>query len=390
MSRTILHVDLDAFYASVEVLDNPALAGKPVLVGGTGPRGVVAAASYEARRFGVHSAMPMGRARRLCPQAIVLPPRFDVYHARSAQVHGIFAAFTPVIEPIALDEAFLDVTGAARLFGDGREIGAAIRARVRAETGLTASVGVAPNKLLAKLASDDAKPDGMLVVEPGTELAFLHSHPVRRLWGVGPATLARLDRFGVETIGDLAALPEASLVEALGKAHGAQLHALAQGRDERPVEADRETKSIGQEETFPRDVADREVLRREVRRMAERVGSRLREHDLAGRTVTLKVRFPDFRTITRSATLPEAFDVTAQITDLALGLLDKVDVAGGVRLLGVTVSNLIQGAVQQGSLFGDGSGPVPPVQSAIDAVRAKFGDDAVGYRPEKDRPSDSS
>jgi DNA polymerase IV len=192
VSRTILHVDLDAFYASVEVLDNPALRGKPVLVGGTGPRGVVAAASYEARRFGCHSAMPMGRARRLCPQAIVLPPRFDVYGAKSRAVHEIFAAFTPLIEPIALDEAFLDTSGGSRLLGTGAEIGAAIRARIRAEIGLTASVGVAPNKLLAKLASDDAKPDGMLVVEPGTELAFLHPHPVSRLWGVGPATLGRL------------------------------------------------------------------------------------------------------------------------------------------------------------------------------------------------------
>jgi DNA polymerase-4 len=396
VSRTILHVDLDAFYASVEVLDNPALAGQPVLVGGTGPRGVVAAASYEARRFGVHSAMPMARARRLCPRAVVLPPRFDVYHARSAEVHAIFATFTPLIEPIALDEAFLDVTGAGRLLGDGQEIGAAIRARIRAEIGLTASVGVAPNKLLAKLASDDAKPDGMLVVEPGTELAFLHPHPVKRLWGVGPATLARLERFGVETIGDLAALPEASLVDTLGKAHGAQLHALAQGRDDRPVEADRETKSIGQEETFPRDVSDRAALEQEVRRMAERVGSRLREHHLAGRTVTLKVRFPDFRTITRSATLPEAFDVTAQITELALGLFEKVDVAGGIRLLGVTVSNLAQGAAQQGSLFGDGPDPGASrgVESAVDAVRARFGDEALGsaalIRPPGDRPSDSS
>jgi len=402
VSRTILHVDLDAFYASVEVLENPELRGRPVLVGGTGPRGVVAAASYEARRFGIHSAMPMGRARRLCPQAVVLPPRFELYGAKSRQVHGIFAAFTPLIEPIALDEAFLDVTGAVvggsrrpyrgdtprppgPLFGTGPEIGAAIRARVRAETGLTASVGVATSKLLAKLASDDAKPDGMLVVDRGTELEYLHPHPVGRLWGVGPATLARLARFGVETIGDLAALPEASLVDALGRAHGQLLHALAHGRDDRPVEADRETKSIGQEETFPRDVTDREALRREVRRMAERVGSRLREHGLAGRTVTLKVRFPDFRTITRSATLPEAFDATAEIAGLALGLLEKVDTAAGVRLLGVTVSNLAQGAAQQGTLFGEaparppaGDRPPPGVQAAVDAVRARFGDAAVG------------
>ncbi len=390
MSRTILHVDLDAFYASVEVLENPALAGKPVLVGGTGPRGVVAAASYEARRFGCHSAMPMGRARRLCPQAVVLPPRFDLYAAKSRAVHEIFAAFTPVIEPIALDEAFLDGTNSLRLFGTGADIGAAIRARVRAETGLTASVGVAPNKLLAKLASDDAKPDGMLVVEPGGELAFLHPHPVGRLWGVGPATLARLERFGVETIGDLATIPEASLVDTLGRAHGHQLHELACGRDERPVEPDRETKSIGQEETFPRDVADREALGREVRRMAERVGTRLRDHGIAGRTVTLKVRFPDFRTITRSATLPEPFAVSSEIARQALALLDKVDTSGGVRLLGVSVSNLTAGAAHQTSLFGeekalDDGGAI---QSVVDAVRQRFGPDALGSAATLEPPSD--
>jgi DNA polymerase IV len=384
--RIILHVDLDAFYASVEVLENPALAGKPVLVGGTGPRGVVAAASYEARRFGVHSAMPMGRARRLCPQAIILPPRFELYGAKSRAIHEIFRSFTPIIEPIALDEAFLDATGATGLFGSGADIGAAVRARVRSETGLTASVGVACNKLLAKLASDDAKPDGMLVVEPGTELAFLHSHPVRRLWGVGPATMARLERFGIETIGDLARLPEASLVDALGRAHGAQLHALAQGRDDRPLETDRETKSIGQEETFPRDVSDQEALRREVLRMAERVGSRLREHGLAGRTVTIKVRFPDFRTITRSTTAPEPFSGSAEMVRLALALLDKVDTSGGIRLLGVTMSNLATATALQESLFGDEglpAGDAPPrpgpkIQSAVDAVRARFGSDAVG------------
>jgi DNA polymerase-4 len=390
VSRTILHVDLDAFYASVEVRDNPALAGKPVLVGGTGPRGVVAAASYEARRFGVHSAMPMGQARRLCPQAIVLPPRFDVYAEKSRAVHEIFAAFTPLIEPIALDEAFLDVSGALRLLGTGAEIGAAIRARVQAETGLTASVGVAPNKLLAKLASDDAKPDGMLVVQPGGELAFLHPHPVGRLWGVGPATLARLERFGIETIGDLAALPEASLVDALGRAHGHQLHELACGRDDRPVEPDRETKSIGQEETFPRDVADKEALGRDVRRMAERVGARLREGGLAGRTVTLKVRFPDFRTITRSATLAEPFAVSAEIARLALALLDKVDTTGGVRLIGVSMSNLTAGAAQQASLFGEETAPelATPIQSVVDAVRARFGSDALGPAASVEPPSD--
>jgi DNA polymerase-4 len=401
VNRTILHVDLDAFYASVEVLENPALAGKPVLVGGTGPRGVVAAASYEARRFGCHSAMPMGRARRLCPQAIVLPPRFDLYAAKSRAVHQIFAAFTPVIEPIALDEAFLDVTNAVRAAsrrldrGDtprppGADIGAAIRARVRAETGLTASVGVAPNKLLAKLASDDAKPDGMLVVAPGGELAFLHPHPVGRLWGVGPATLARLQRFGVETIGDLAALPEASLVDALGRAHGHQLHELACGRDDRSVVPDRETKSIGQEETFPRDVSDREALDREVRRMAERVGTRLRDHGLTSRTVTLKVRFPDFRTITRSATLPEPFAASSGIALQAVALLDKIDITGGIRLLGVSVSNLTAGAAHQASLFGDDATKEDggAVQSVVDAVRQRFGPDSLGPAAALEPPSD--
>jgi DNA polymerase-4 len=389
------------------VLDNPGLRGKPVLVGGTGPRGVVAAASYEARRFGVHSAMPMGRARRLCPQAVVLPPRFDVYGAKSRAVHQIFATFTPLIEPIALDEAFLDVSGAVRaasrrldqgdtpcppghLLGSGAEIGAAIRARVRAETGLTASVGVASNKLLAKLASDDAKPDGILIVEPGKELAFLHPHPVGRLWGVGPATLARLERFGVETIADLAGIPEGTLIEALGRAHGHQLHELACGRDDRPVEPDRETKSIGQEETFPRDVADKEALGREVRRMAERVGTRLREHGLAGRTVTLKVRFPDFRTITRSATQPEPISVSAEIARQALGLLENVDTAGGIRLLGVTVSNLTAGATHQPSLFGEetASEAGGVMQSVVDAVRVRFGPDALGPAANLGPPSD--
>jgi DNA polymerase-4 len=230
-------------------------------------------------------------------------------------------------------------------------------------------------------------------VEPGTELGYLHPHPVARLWGVGPATLARLARFGVETIGDLAALPEATLVDALGRAHGTHLHALAEGRDDRPVEADRETKSIGQEETFPTDVADRERLRREALRMAERVGTRLREHGLAGRTVTLKVRFPDFRTITRSATLPEPFAVTAEIARLALGLLEKVDTTGGIRLLGVTVSNLVEGAARQESLFGDDGLPAAPaetqeLQTAVDAVRARFGPGALGPAALLEPPSD--
>ncbi|MDQ3945435.1 MAG: DNA polymerase IV [Actinomycetota bacterium] len=375
MNRSILHVDLDAFYASVEVLDNPGLAGRPVLVGGTGPRGVVAAASYEARRYGVHSAMPMARARRLCPEAVVLPPRFDAYQARSADVQAIFRTFTPLVEPIALDEAFLDVTGAGRLFGTGLEIGAAIRVRIRAETGLTASVGVATTKLVAKLASEAAKPDGMRMIDAGTELEFLHPLPLRRLWGVGPATEKRLARFGVITIGDLAAVPEESLVDALGRAHGHHLHELAWNRDQRPVEPDRETKSIGQEETFPRDIYDPDVLRAEARRLAERVGNRLREHGVAGRTVTIKVRYPDFRTITRSATAPEPTAAAADIARQAVELLARAELHRGVRLLGVSVHNLVAAPAHQLVLgetaVGEG------MQRAVDGVRARFGDASV-------------
>jgi DNA polymerase-4 len=305
-------------------------------------------------------------------------------------VHEIFREFTPLIEPIALDEAFLDVSGSARLFGTGAEIGAAIRARIQDTTGLVASVGVATTKLVAKLASEEAKPDGLLVVPPGTELAFLHPLPVERLWGVGPATLRRLARFGTRTVGDLAALPEATLVDALGQAAGHHLHELALGRDDRRVEPDREIKSIGQEETFPSDVGDREELRREVRRLAERVGSRLRSKGLASRTVTLKLRYPDFRTITRSATLPEPVDASAEIARLAVALLDRV-APGRVRLLGVSVRNLTPASAHQetlplggaaGAPSAGGPGPDPQgagqVQQAIDAVRARFGEDAVG------------
>ncbi len=379
--RTILHVDLDAFYASVEVLENPALAGKPVLVGGTGPRGVVCAASYEARRFGCHSAMPMARARRLCPQAVILPPRFDRYGEISREIHGVFHSITPLVEPVALDEAFLDVTGAKALFGSGTAIGTEIRKRIRQETGLTASVGVSTTKLIAKLASDSAKPDGLLVIPPGQELAFLHPLPVRRLWGVGPATFARLARFGVETVGDLAALPEATLVGALGKAAGHHLHEMSNNRDERPVEPDRELKSIGVEETFPKDVDDRDALRRELQRQAGRVGPRLRERQLAGRTVTIKVRYADFRTITRSVTVPDPVSADADIARLATALLDKVELGSGLRLLGVSVKGLGPPPASQSTLpFEDGPCPrkgVDEVQAAVDQVRARFGADAI-------------
>ena len=300
----ILHVDLDAFYASVEQLADPTLRGRPVVVGGLGSRGVVAAASYEARRFGIHSAMPMARARRACPDAAFISPRFDEYAKASRSIMAILRAVTPLVEPISLDEAFLDVRGARRLLGDGPTIARDLRVRIKDETGLVASVGVATTKMLAKIASDLAKPDGLLVVEPGTELEVLHPLPVGRLWGVGPATRKRLDRYGVTTIGDLAALSEETLVSTLGRAHGEHLHALAWNVDDRPVEPERVAKSIGHEETFPQDVRHRATLEHEIVRLSDRVASRLRAAQRVARTVQLKLRYHDFRTITRRRRSP--------------------------------------------------------------------------------------
>ena len=383
---SILHVDLDAFYASVEQLADPALRGRPVVVGGLGARGVVAAASYEARRFGIHSAMPMARARRACPDAAFLAPRFDAYGDASRAVMEILRSYTPLVEPLALDEAFLDVNGARRLHGEPPAIAADIRARVQAETGLVASVGVADTKLLAKIASDVAKPDGLLVVEAGGELAFLHPLPVERLWGVGPATRRRLDRFGVRTIGDLAAVPEASLVAALGRAHGQHLYALAWNRDERGVDPEQQAKSIGHEETFATDVVERAVLEREVVRLSDRVASRLRGAGAAARTVQLKIRYGDFRTITRSRTLADATDLSSELARTAAELLAAVDIGGGVRLIGVAAQQLDREPAVQGALALDGdtgSGAATnherrdAIERGVDRVRARFGENSV-------------
>lgn len=383
---SILHVDLDAFYASVEQLADPSLRGRPVVVGGLGGRGVVAAASYEARRFGIHSAMPMARARRACPDAVFLSPRFDAYTDASRQVMAILRDVTPLVEPLALDEAFLDVGGALRLQGDGPGIGAAIRQRVLGETGLVASVGVATTKLIAKLASDLAKPDGMLVVEPGHELELLHPLPVERLWGVGPATRDRLARFGIVTIADLASLPADTLVHALGPAAGGQLHALAWNRDDRRVEPHQEAKSVGHEETFPHDVRDRAQLERELVRMADRVAARLRSAGRVGRTVVLKARYGDFRTVTRSRTLSVATDVASVVSSTAIELLRALDVDQGLRLIGVSAQQLDAAtgdAVQEQLSFDDTTAGQPQqerhdLERAVDRVRARFGDDALG------------
>ena len=386
---SILHVDMDAFYASVEVLLDPSLAGKPIIVGGAGDRGVVASCSYEARAYGIHSAMPSTRARRLCPHAVFLSGRHDLYAEYSRRIHDVFSEFTPLVEGIALDEAFLDVSGAHRLFGSGEQIAHAIRDRVRAEVHLECSVGVATIKLLAKLASKAAKPKatfkgrapgaGVVVVEPGRELAFLHPLPVESLWGVGPATATRLRRFGVTTIGDLAAVPVASLVGALGDALGRHLHELSHGRDPRPVEPDREVKSISHEETYAHDFVEHPPLRNEAVRMADAVAARLRKARLAGRTVTVKVRFHDFSTITRSHSLPAAVDSGPVIARAAVALLDQVDVTPGVRLLGVGVSNLVEDGARQLSLEDVGDEAAwTDASRAVDAIRSRFGADAVG------------
>jgi DNA polymerase-4 len=389
--RAILHVDMDAFFVSVELLDRPDLRGQPVVVGGTGNRGVVAAASYEARVYGIFSAMPTARARRLCRRAVFLPGNHERYAEVSARVMAIFHSFTPLVEPISLDEAFLDVTGARRSIGDGPSIGRTIRQRVLDEERLTCSVGVATSKLVAKLASEAAKPRvtpqgpvagaGVFVVEPGRETAFMHRLPARALWGVGPKTLARLERVGVHSIGDIAALPVGALVGALGEAHGRHLHNLARAVDDRPVVPDQKPKSIGHEETFARDVRDAGRLGHEVVRMADGVATRLRRSQLTGRTVTLKVRFGDFRTITRAVTLPAAVDDAPAIARAANDLLAALDVSPGVRLLGVSVTGLATGAARQLSFDELGSGAAPPwreASGAIDEIRDRFGDAAIG------------
>ena len=384
----ILHVDMDAFFVSVELLDHPELRGRPVIVGGAGDRGVVAAASYEARSFGVFSAMPSVRARRLCPHAVFLQGRHHRYGEVSARVMAIFRSFTPLVEPISLDEAFLDVTGARRLHGPAPVIADHIRGRVLDEEGLTCSVGVAPSKFVAKLASEAAKPRisaqgpvpgiGVRVVQADEVLAFLHPLPVQALWGVGPATLQRLERLGIATVGDLAAMPPTVLTGALGTAAGTHLHALANGIDDRAVEPDRRVKSVGHEETFARDHHRRETLERELVRLADSVGARLRAAGVAGRTITLKVRFHDFRTITRSTTLAGATDSAPTIAQEAKALLAAVDPSAGVRLIGVSVSGLRDGSTRQLSLDDVDSGSWDDANLAVDAIRARFGASAIG------------
>jgi DNA polymerase-4 len=378
---------MDAFYASVEQLRDPALRGRPVIVGGPGARGVVAAASYEARVYGIHSAMPSTQAQRLCPHAVFVAGDHEHYGEISQRVMTIFASFTPLVEAISLDEAFLDVTGARRLHGDGPSIGHQIRAAVLAEEGLTCSVGVAPSKFVAKLASEAAKPRigrhgpepglGVKVVEASEVLAFLHPLPVQALWGVGPKTLEKLHRLGIDTVGDLAGLEERAAVAALGAASGTHLRQLAMGIDDRDVVPEHRAKSIGHEETFARDHHRHDTLQHELVRLGDSVAARLRGAGLAGRTISIKVRFHDFRTITRSVTLPSAVDTGPDVVRAAAELLGRVDPTPGVRLLGVHVSQLAEGSARQLSLDDVEAPSWDDATNAIDAIRARYGADAI-------------
>ena len=345
---TVLHLDLDAFFAAVEQRDKPSLRGKPVVVGGTGWRGVVSTASYEARVFGIGSAMPTGEARRRHPHAAYLGPRFAAYQHASTQVMALLDDLSPLVEPLSLDEAFVDLAPTHPGIGaDGvTRLAADLRARVRAATGLTVSVGTGTSKLVAKIGSDLDKPDGLTVVPAGQEAATLAPLPVRRLPGVGAVTAERLRRHGIVTIGDLAAAGPADLVSLLGHAHGTGLLAYSRGIDPRPVVAERETKSVSSETTFPSDITDRGLLTEHLRRLAVRTGERLARSGLVGRTVTVKVRRYDFGTITRSTTLPHPTDDVRDVLAAAGALLSAVEVSDGVRLLGVGVSGLSEYAQQ--------------------------------------------
>ncbi|MGW8783923.1 DNA polymerase IV [Streptomyces sp. NPDC055796] len=339
---TILHLDMDAFYASVEQASKPSLRGKAVIVGGLGPRGVVATASYEARRFGVHSAMPTAQARRLCPNGAYLIPRFRLYQAVSEVVMGLLRELSPLVEPLSLDEAFVDLEAGGTAFDakSARETGERLRADIRAATGLSGSVGLAGSKMLAKVASEEAKPAGLLLIEPGTERELLAPMSVRTLPGVGPVTGEHLRRAGITTVGELAEAGEDELVRMVGRSHGVGLYRMALGLDDRPVVAERDAKSVSVEDTFDVDLHDRVRIRTEVQRLADRCVQRLRGSGHSGRTIVLKVRRYDFSTLTRSETLRGPTDDPAVVREAAARLLEAVDTTGGVRLLGVGVTGL--------------------------------------------------
>lgn len=381
---TILHVDMDAFYAAVELIDRPDLHGRPVIVGG-GERGVVLSATYEARALGVHSAMPMSRARRVAPDALVITPQHERYSQVSAQVMDIFASITPLVEPLSLDEAFLDIAGARRRLGSPTRIAELIRARVRDEARITCSVGVAHTKFIAKLASTAIKPDGLLVVPKDSTLDFLHPLPVNALWGVGDRTEERLVALGLRTVGDIAQTPVETLTRALGSAAGERLFDLAWGRDDRRVVPDTPEKSIGNEETFARDVDDPQVIGAELLRLSQKVAARARSRGLMGRTVAIKIRFADFTTITRSRTLTTATDIGHEIHQIAQDLYSALGLQRvRIRLVGVRLEGLVAvtDRADQLSLLPDAQADPADWRAAErvnDDLRARFG--SVAPRP---------
>lgn len=382
--RTILHVDLDAFYCAVEVRENPAIAGRPIVVGadprGGRGRGVVAAASYEARAFGIHSAMPISQAYRRCPSAVYLRPRGRVYAAVSERFMTILARYTDLVEPLSIDEAFLDVSASRALFGDGPTIARRIKDEVRREERITASIGVAPSKFLAKIASDVGKPDGLVVVPADGIAAFLSDLPVQRLWGAGPRSLAGFQRLGAAMIGAVARLPVERLVEVFGEGLGQHFHALASGRDPRAVVPDYQRKSVGRESTFAEDVHDRAVVEQTLLELVDQVARRLRRHGLMGQTLHLKLRTADFNTVTRQQQLPAPADTTEALWPPARRLLVKADqTRQAIRLIGVSVS-LFEGERQM-ALFSARDDRHRRVARAVDRLTEKFGDGAIRRGP---------
>ena len=375
-TEPILHVDMDSFFVEVERLDRPELRGRAVAVGGTGPRGVIASASYEARVHGVRSAQPTATALRLCPDLIVVPPSHNRYAEVSERVFAVFRFFTPLVEGLSLDEAFLDVVGLRLHHDSPSAVGEAIRSRLEDEVGLPASVGVASVKFLAKLASEAAKHDGLLHVPVASQLEFLHRLPASAMWGVGPAAQAALARLGVETVADIAALPVPTLVAAVGPTTGRQLHDLAHGRDERRVIPDSEAKSVSVEETYDEDLVGRELVETALLAHSQRLSGRLRRAGLATRTISLKVRFPDFETITRAATVPVAIDGSRQLFHVALELAAGVDLRQPVRLLGLGAASL-QASSGPEQLRIDEDPGWAMVEDAVAGIRERFGDEAV-------------
>ena len=377
--RKILHLDMDAFYASIEQRDNPSLKGRPVIVGGEAEkRGVVSAASYEARAFGVHSAMPTSQARRLCPQGVFLPVRMDRYRGVSGLIFEIFREYTPLIEPLSLDESFLDVTGCESLFGPAPEIARTIKKKILAQTGLTASAGIAPNKFLAKIASDWRKPDGLVEIKPEEVGAFLENLPVSKLWGVGKATEEVLQGMGIFRVGQLARFPREAIEKKMGN-FGLELLTLARGEDDRPVVSGEEAKSLSQEQTFTPDLQERQIMEQILLDQAEQVGWELRKQKLKGLTVHLKVRYPDFTLITRSQTLSAPTDTGMEIYRTAVKLLDKTEaLSRKARLLGVGISNLRRReAPFQRGLFDAYREKEEKSLEAVDKIWDKFGPQAL-------------